>query len=252
MGQSDIVGSIGEGSKFIWSIQGILENFNTIAGTNKIPIGSLADGSASANYSRVDLQEENPNNWRIGDKLIVPVGSGGWYLLSFVCQHPVKPILSANVQEDLGDFRIGIIINGDANNQAMTGDAASGRSDSGSFACPIKLQDGDEVEFQFSCDNVQANEDFIIRGSVVDLGGVNPVPPPPVAGLLDAKIIIQTLNAGDNIINHNLSRTVIAITVQDGNDFVSVTESIIDIDNFNINLAAGNIVNAKITLIYIV
>ena len=252
MGQTDIVGGVGGGSKFIWSIQGILDNFNTVAGTNIIPIGSLADGAASANYSRVDLQEDNPNSWRIGDKLIVPTGFAGWYLFSFSCEHTVKPILSANVQENLGDFRVGIIVNGDADSQSMSGDAAAGRSDSGSFASPIKLQDGDEIEFHFTCDNVQANEDFIIRGSVTDLGGVSPAPPLPAAGLLDAKVIIQTLNAGDNVINHNLSKTVIAITVQDGNDFVSTEGSIIDIDNFNINLAAGNIVNARITLIFIV
>ena len=57
----------------------------------------------------------------------------------------------------------------------MSGDAAGARSDSGSFACTIKLQDGDEIEFEFSCENAQINEDFIIRGSVIDLGGVSAV-----------------------------------------------------------------------------
>ncbi len=252
MGQTDIVGGVGGGSKFIWSIQGILDEFDPSNGTNIIPIGSLVDGAASANYSRVDLQEENPDGWRVGDKLIVPTGAGGWYLISFVCEHTAVPILGVNSQAAFGDFRVGIIINGDANNQAMTGDAAGGRSDSGSFACPIKLQEGDEIEFEFDIDTGQTNEDFIIRGSVIDLAGVSPASPAPIAGSLNSKVITQTLNAGDNVINHGLSKTVISITVQDGNDFVSTEGSIIDIDNFNVNLAAGNIVNAKITLIFIV
>ena len=177
MGNTSVVGVVGGigGSKFIWSIQGILDEFDPSNGTNIIPIGSLVDGSASGNYSRVDLQEENPNGWRIGDKLIVPAGFGGWYLISFVCEHTAVPILGVNTQAAFGDFRVGIIINGDANNQAMTGDAAGGRSDSGSFSCPIKLQEGDEIEFEFDIDTGQINEDFIIRGSVVDLGGVTPV-----------------------------------------------------------------------------
>ena len=242
----------GVGSKFIWSIQGILDNFSPVNGTNKIPIGSLADGAASANYSRVDLQEENPNGWRVGDKLIVPADAGGWYLLSFVCQHPVLPISTGYTQAYMGDFRIGIIINVDHNNQAMTGDAAGGRSDSGSFACPIKLQDGDEIEFYFDIETGQTNEDYIIRGSVIDLGGVSPAPPIPIPGALNSKIITQTLNSGDNTIIHNLGKTVINFIVQDGNDFVEVTGNIIDTNNFNLNLAAGSITNAKITFIFIV
>lgn len=164
------------GGKFIWSIQGILDEFDPSAGTNIIPIGSLDDGAASTNYSRVNLEEEDPNSWRVGNKLVIPTGFGGWYNLSCVCQHTVLPILGTNTQAALGDFRVGIIINGDANNQAMTGDAASGRSDSGSFSCPIKLEEGDEIEFEFNCASSAVNEDFIIRISVTDLGGVGAVP----------------------------------------------------------------------------
>lgn len=71
-----------------------------------------------------------------------------------------------------------------------------------------------------------------------------------VPGSANSDVTIQTLNAGDNTINHGLGKTVINFVVQDGNDFVETTGSIIDDDNFNINLAAGSINNAKITLIY--
>lgn len=67
-----------------------------------------------------------------------------------------------------------------------------------------------------------------------------------------SNVTTQTLNEGDNIINHGLGKTVINFVVQDGNDFVKTTGSIIDSNNFNISLAGGSIVNAKITLIYVV
>ena len=76
--------------------------------------------------------------------------------------------------------------------------------------------------------------------------------PSTVSGTLLSDVHTQTLNAGDNTRNHGLKKTIISFTVQDGNDFVEVTGNIIDSDNFNLNLAAGSIVNAKITLIYVV
>lgn len=69
-------------------------------------------------------------------------------------------------------------------------------------------------------------------------------------GSANSDVTTQTLNAGDNIINHGLGKTIINFVVQDGNDFVETTGSIIDNNNFNINLAAGSITDAKITLIY--
>ncbi len=154
-----------------WAIQGILDNFSPVNGTNIIPIGSLVDGSASANYSRVDLQEDNPNSWRVGNKLIVPEGLGGWYLITFALSHPTDPILGSNSQVPLGDFRVGIRLNGDTKDQAFSVDAGTGTSEAGSFALPIKLQEADEIEFEFNC-NSATNEDFIIRASVIELGGV--------------------------------------------------------------------------------
>ncbi len=71
-----------------------------------------------------------------------------------------------------------------------------------------------------------------------------------VPGSANSDVTIKTLNAGDNTINHNLGKTVINFVVQDGDDFVETTGSIIDNNNFNINLAGGSITNAKITLIY--
>ena len=62
--------------------------------------------------------------------------------------------------------------------------------------------------------------------------------------------IVQTLNAGDNNINHALNKEVLHFSVRDGNDFVQVDGSIVDANNFTISLAAGNIVNATIILIY--
>ena len=154
-----------------WAIQGILDNFSPVSGTNIIPIGSLIDGSASTNYSRVDLQEDNPNSWRVGNKLIVPEGLSGWYLITFALSHPTDPVLGSNSQVALGDFRVGIRLNGDTKNQAFSVDAGTGTSEAGSFALPIKLQEADEVEFEFNC-NSATNEDFIIRASVITLGGV--------------------------------------------------------------------------------
>lgn len=72
-----------------------------------------------------------------------------------------------------------------------------------------------------------------------------------VPGSANSDVTTQTLNAGDNTINHGLGKTVINFVVQDGNDFVETTGNIIDSDNFNINLAGGSITNAKINLIYI-
>ena len=154
-----------------WAIQGILDNFSPVNGTNIIPIGSLIDGSASTKYSRVDLQEDNPNSWRVGNKLIVPEGLSGWYLITFALSHPTDPILGSNSQVALGDFRVGIRLNGDTKNQAFSVDAGTGTSEAGSFALPIKLQEADEIEFEFNC-NSATNEDFIIRASVITLGGV--------------------------------------------------------------------------------
>lgn len=73
-----------------------------------------------------------------------------------------------------------------------------------------------------------------------------------VSGTLISDVTTQTLNAGDNTVNHALGKTVINFTVQDGDDFVEVTGNIIDSNNFNLNLAAGSITDAKITFIYIV
>ena len=154
-----------------WAIQGILDNFSPVNGTNIIPIGSLVDGSASTNYSRVDLQEDNPNSWRVGNKLIVPEGLDGWYLITFAISHTVQPILGSNSQVALGDFRVGIRLNGDTENQVFSVDAGTSTSEAGSFALPIKLQEADEVEFEFNCSSA-TNEDFIIRASVIELGGV--------------------------------------------------------------------------------
>lgn len=71
-----------------------------------------------------------------------------------------------------------------------------------------------------------------------------------VPGSANSDVTTQTLNAGDNTINHALGKAIINFVVQDGNDFVETTGNIIDNNNFNINLAAGSITNAKITLIY--
>ncbi len=79
----------------------------------------------------------------------------------------------------------------------------------------------------------------------VSLGDNSSIP-----GSANSDATIQTLNAGDNTINHALGKTIINFTVQDGNNFVETTGSIIDNNNFNINLAGGSIANAKITLSY--
>lgn len=71
-----------------------------------------------------------------------------------------------------------------------------------------------------------------------------------VPGSANSDVTTQTLNAGDNTINHDLGKTIINFVVQDGNDFVETTGNIIDNNNFNINLAAGSITDAKIILIY--
>ena len=73
-----------------------------------------------------------------------------------------------------------------------------------------------------------------------------------IPGSANSDATTQTLSAGNNTINHALGKTIINFIVQDGNDFVETTGSIIDNNNFNINLAAGSITDAKITFIYTV
>jgi hypothetical protein len=64
--------------------------------------------------------------------------------------------------------------------------------------------------------------------------------------------IIQTLNDGPNTISHNLNKTIISFSVKDGNDFVETSGSIIDSNDFDVNLSGGGpIVNATISFIYI-
>lgn len=77
--------------------------------------------------------------------------------------------------------------------------------------------------------------------------------PVPGDGSLQAKEITQTLNNGDNNINHQLGgKTIVAFDVKDGNDFIAVGGSVVDGDNFLINLAGGGPINdAKIIFIYI-
>ena len=73
----------------------------------------------------------------------------------------------------------------------------------------------------------------------------------PSGGVLSLEVT-QTLNNGNNTISHNLNKTIISFTVKDGNDFVETSGSIIDANDFNINLAGGGpITNATISLIYI-
>lgn len=76
--------------------------------------------------------------------------------------------------------------------------------------------------------------------------------PTPGDGSLQVKEFTQTLNNGDNTINHNLGKKVIAFEVMDGDDFVAVGGNVIDTNSFNINLAGGGpINNAEIIFIYI-
>lgn len=209
-----------------WAIQGILDEFDPINGTNIIPIGSLVDGSASTNYSRVDLQEDNPNSWRVGNKLIVPEGLGGWYLITFALSHPTDPVLGSNSQVALGDFRVGIRLNGDTKNQAFSVDAGTGTSEAGSFALPIKLQEADEIEFEFDCNNA-TNEDFIIRASVIELGGVaTTTQTVQVTSIIEENALLA-LSADQNALNANtvveLRDDVINVTVNNGVTFNNTT-----------------------------
>jgi len=64
--------------------------------------------------------------------------------------------------------------------------------------------------------------------------------------------VTQTLNDGDNTINHNLGKEIIGFEVKDVGVFVETSGDIIDNNNFNINLAGGGpINNAIIILTYI-
>ena len=70
-------------------------------------------------------------------------------------------------------------------------------------------------------------------------------------GDLTSDTFTQTLNAGDNTVNHNLDKTIIGFWVKNqAGAFQSVSGNIIDSDNFNINLAGGSIANAAIVLVY--
>ena len=77
-------------------------------------------------------------------------------------------------------------------------------------------------------------------------GGVVP------SGSILSQEVIQTLNDGDNLINHNLDKTIVSFSVKDGNEFVETSGNIIDSNNFNINLSGGGpITNATISFIYL-
>lgn len=72
------------------------------------------------------------------------------------------------------------------------------------------------------------------------------------SGSMLAEVVTATLSNGDNNIAHNLGKSVISFSVKNGDNFVATTGSIVDSNNFNINLAGGgDLVDATITLIYI-
>ncbi len=70
-------------------------------------------------------------------------------------------------------------------------------------------------------------------------------------GTSASKTITQTLNNGDNTVNHALNKVIEHYTVKDGNDFVATTGNIINANDFNVNLAGGGpITDATITFFY--
>lgn len=62
----------------------------------------------------------------------------------------------------------------------------------------------------------------------------------------------QNLNAGANVIAHNLNKDVYSFTVKDAvGNIVQADGTVTDANNFEITLAGGNIPNAVITLEYV-
>lgn len=82
-------------------------------------------------------------------------------------------------------------------------------------------------------------------GDVINLDNVS-ISPPPGTGSVGAKVFTQTLNDGDNTLNHALNATVTGIEVYDGTEQAPVSNwTITDANNVSIDMV-GSIVNATI------
>lgn len=95
-----------------------------------------------------------------------------------------------------------------------------------------------------------ASSKFKLESDIVSLEQVKALIAADPGLLTDIRTI--TLSNGDNNINHGLNKEIVHFSVKNSaGDFINVTGSVVDLDNFNINLAGGGpLADSVVTLIY--
>jgi len=180
-----------------WSLQGVLDEYDTLTSVQTIPLSSVVSGNLSVNYPGVgDFQELNPTV-RAGNILTVP--STAWYSIRMTYSHPSLPILGSNTQAGLGsDCKVFIKINGSNRIPLGQEDSGAGITESISVVVDRYLTANSTIEFEWQFGSVQANEDFFINCSIINqtksitlsdfsgstptLPGVEGLVPAPLAG----------------------------------------------------------------------
>jgi len=151
-----------------WSLQGILNEYDTLTTRTTIPLISVVDGSASTNFPGAGvLQELNPSV-RTGNILTVPTTA--WYSIRFTYSHPDLPILGGNAQAGLGaDCKIFIKINAGETIPLGQEDSGTGITESICASVDKYLAAGSTIEFGWEFGAAQTNEDFFINASIVNM-----------------------------------------------------------------------------------
>jgi hypothetical protein len=165
-----------------WSLQGVLDEYDTLTSIQTIPLSSVVSGNLSINYPGVGtFQELNPTV-RTGNILTVP--STAWYSIRLTYSHPSLPIIGTNAQAGLGsDCKVFIKINGSNRIPLGQEDSGAGITESISVVVDRYLTANSTIEFEWQFGAAQNNEDFFINCSATPtLNGVEGLVPAPSAG----------------------------------------------------------------------
>jgi len=155
--------------ELIYSLQGILNEYDVVTSIQTVPLSSVIDGSASTNYTAgTDFREHNPSI-RNGTNILT-INEDSWYSIRFAYSHPNLPILGANTQEGLGkDCKVYIVFNGGNIIPFGTEDNAGGVSESVIGVLDKYLTNGTTFNFSWEFGAAQANEDFFINLSIIKM-----------------------------------------------------------------------------------
>lgn len=144
-----------------YHIQGVLNDYNPVAGFNGVDMSTLVSGGA------LTLNESDSAGWRTaGNTLTVPTGLGGKrYRINVTIWHPSTAITGPSSQGDLGSPYPAIVYNG--TEIGLGGiDSTTGTPEGMAGSIELLLSDGDTIVPGYGGGIVETGEDFYVQISI--------------------------------------------------------------------------------------